>query len=207
MTFETSEALASAYGIAVTGTMMVTTALAVIFVARSGRLPLWMAVLLALPIALLEGAFLASNLAKVTDGGYVPLCLALIVGLAMWAWWRGTQTILAKSHKQLVGIDGFVRSMAHSSVHVVPGTAFFLTPDATVVPSALLHNLKHNRVLHDQNVILTVETLRVPVATEEERHMGTAWPKVRAADAAVRLYGNAECLARDGACAAGRAAV
>ncbi|MEY4695650.1 MAG: potassium transporter Kup [Pseudomonadota bacterium] len=169
LTFETSEALASAYGIAVTGTMVVTTALAVIYTARSGLLPLGLALALAAPIGLLEAAFLASNLSKLADGGYVPLCLAIVVGLAMWAWWRGTQTILAKSHKQLVGIEGFVRSMAHSSVHVVPGTAFFLTPDPTVVPSALLHNLKHNRVLHDQNVILTVETLRVPVATLDER--------------------------------------
>lgn len=169
VSFGSSQALASAYGIAVTGTMLVTTALVVIYVARARILPLPAALLLALPIGALELAFLASNLSKIADGGYVPLIVAACAGTVMWAWWRGTQIILTKSHKQLVGLPGFVRAMARSSAHVVPGTAFFLTPDPEVVPSALLHNLKHNRVLHDQNVILTVETLRVPTATPAER--------------------------------------
>lgn len=167
--FGNSGALASAYGIAVTGTMVVTTALSVIYMTRSGKLSLWMAVAISAPIGLLEYGFLASNMTKVMDGGYVPLVLASVVGLCMWAWWRGTQNMSVKSHKQMVGISGFVKSMSHSSVHIVPGTAFFLTPDPTVVPSALLHNLKHNRVLHEQNVLLTVESLRVPVAMPEER--------------------------------------
>lgn len=167
--FGSSGALASAYGIAVTGTMMITTALVVIYVVRAGFVRLPLALLLIAPIAVIEAAFLASNLSKLADGGYVPLILAVTLAVSMWAWWRGTQNILAKSHKQLIAFDSFVRSMRHSSVHVVPGTAFFLTPDAGVVPSALLHNLKHNRVLHDRNVLLTVETLRVPVAAPEER--------------------------------------
>ncbi len=167
--FGNSSALASAYGIAVTGTMVVSTALSIIYMSKSGQASLWVAIAIAAPIGLLEYGFLASNMTKVTDGGYVPLILASIVGLCMWSWWRGTQNMVVKSHKQMVGLTGFVRSMSHSSVHIVPGTAFFLTPDPTVVPSALLHNLKHNRVLHEQNVLLTVETLRVPVATPAER--------------------------------------
>ncbi|MEY4983519.1 MAG: potassium transporter Kup [Pseudomonadota bacterium] len=167
--FGSSGALASAYGIAVTGTMVVTTALVVIYIVRSGYLGLPAALLLVSPIALIEAAFLTANLSKIGDGGYVPLMLAATLSMCMWAWWRGTQNILAKSHKQLIPFDIFARSMRHSSVHVVPGTAFFLTPDPTVVPSALLHNLKHNRVLHDRNVLLTVETLRIPVAPPEER--------------------------------------
>lgn len=167
--FGSSSALASAYGIAVTGTMVVSTALSIIYMSKSGQTSLWVALAIAAPIGLLEYGFLASNMTKVTDGGYVPLILASIVGLCMWAWWRGTQNMVVKSHKQMVGLAGFVKSMSHSSVHVVPGTAFFLTPDPSVVPSALLHNLKHNRVLHEQNVLLTVETLRVPVAMPEER--------------------------------------
>lgn len=167
--FESSEALAAAYGIAVTGTMVITTMLAVIYVTRAGIVSVPVAFVLAAPLMLIELAFLSANLAKVADGGYVPLLLALALGTAMWAWWRGTQSVLAKSHKQLIGLDGFARSMAHSSVHMIPGTAFFLTPDSSVVPSALLHNLKHNRVLHEQNVIMTVETLRVPVAARDER--------------------------------------
>lgn len=167
--FDSSEALAAAYGIAVTGTMVITTTLAVIYVGRESILPMPLAILCALPIGLVEVAFLSANLSKLTEGGYVPLLLAASLGTAMWSWWRGTQSVLAKSHKQLIGLEGFVRSMAHSSVHISPGTAFFLTPDPTVVPSAMLHNLKHNRVLHDHNVILTVETLRIPVAPLEER--------------------------------------
>lgn len=169
LAFRSSTALASAYGIAVTGTMVITTILAVLYVWQSGKLPLALAILVALPIAVLELAFLASNLAKVADGGYVPLAVGLGLAVVMWAWWRGTQVLLARAHKQSVPVASFVRSMAHSSATMVRGTAFFLTPDPEVVPTALLHNLKHNRVLHEQVVFLTVETLRVPYATLDER--------------------------------------
>ena len=169
LAFRSSTGLASAYGISVTGTMVVTTALAVIYIWQSGKLPLWAALVLASPIVALELAFLASNLTKLPDGGYVPVILAAVVGLVMVAWWQGTQDILKRVHKLSVPLEGFVRSMAHSSAPVVSGTAFFLTPDPDAVPSAMLHNLKHNRVLHDRNVFLTVETLRVPVANQDER--------------------------------------
>lgn len=169
LSFRTSSALASAYGIAVTGTMVVTTLLALVYITRSGKLSLPFAAILATPILLLELAFLASNMTKVHDGGYVPLLLAGFVMLLMWGWWRGSQQLLAHTHRQAIALDSFAKSMLHSSAPVVPGTAFFLTPDPTVVPSALLHNLKHNRVLHEQNVLVTVETLRIPVADPEER--------------------------------------
>ncbi len=87
----------------------------------------------------------------------------------MWAWWRGTQLVRTRVAKLAVSVPNFVRMMRGSSVNVIPGTAFFLTGDPDVVPSALLHNIKHNRVLHEQTVLLTVETLRVPYATAEER--------------------------------------
>ncbi|HSF63718.1 MAG TPA: potassium transporter Kup [Paracoccaceae bacterium] len=169
LAFGSSESLAHAYGIAVTGTMIVTSALACLYLFKSGLVPLPVALAVVTPIAAIETVFLASNLTKVLDGGYVPVVIALVLGAMMWAWWRGTQSILTRSHRQLVPIDSFVRSMAHSSVHVIPGTAFFLSPDPDVVPSALLHNLKHNRVLHDQTVILTIETLRVPLADAADR--------------------------------------
>lgn len=167
--FGSSSALASAYGIAVTGTMVITTILVILYVWQSGRLPLIGAILVALPIAVLELAFLASNLVKVADGGYVPLAIGAVMAVVMWAWWRGTQVLLARAHKQSVPLASFVRSMARTSAQVVPGTAFFLSPDPEVVPTALLHNLKHNRVLHEQVVFLTVESLRVPYAEPEER--------------------------------------
>jgi KUP system potassium uptake protein len=168
LSFETSTNLASAYGIAVTGTMLITTALAFVYLFKSGLMHWGLALLLTGPIFAIESLFFASNLAKIGDGGYVPLLVAAGIGVTMWAWWRGTQTILAKVLRQQVSLVSFVRSMTKSSVHMVPGTAFFLSPDADVVPQALLHNLKHNRVLHDQNVILTIETLRTPTADAAE---------------------------------------
>ena len=167
--FRSSDALASAYGIAVTGTMIVTTALAVTLARRAWKRGLLLIVAIALPLAALELAFLASNLLKLPDGGYVPVTLAVALGIVMMAWWRGTQAMLARETTEKVALDGFVGSLEDSEVARVGGTAFFLTSDPTAVPVALLHNLKHNRVLHEQNVILTVETLRVPLARPDER--------------------------------------
>lgn len=167
--FGSSGALASAYGIAVTGTMVLTTVLGGLYLVRSGRMRAPLAALAVAPILGVEGVFLASNLAKIHDGGYVPVAVAVVVGLVMWAWWRGTQLVRTRVGKLAVSVPNFVRMMRGSSVNVIPGTAFFLTGDPDVVPSALLHNIKHNRVLHEQTVLLTVETLRVPYATAEER--------------------------------------
>lgn len=167
--FDSSSALASAYGISVTGTMVVTSLLAMLYLRKAKGLSLPLVLALGLPILALELAFLASNLTKLTEGGYVPLLLGLLIALCMAAWWRGGQALLTKFRKSHVATESFVRSMSHSSAPIVPGTAFFLTPDPAFVPSALLHNLKHNRVLHQKNVFLTVETLRVPVAHRDER--------------------------------------
>ncbi len=167
--FRTSEALAAAYGIAVTGAMIVDTILAVVFAHRGWKYSLPLVLLVAAPFLALEGTFLLSNLAKLPDGGYVPVSMAICVGLLMFAWWRGTQLAFEKGHREMVNLDNFAASMMRSSAHVVPGTAFFLTSDPVAVPPALLHNLKHNRVLHERNVVLTVETVRVPLIREAER--------------------------------------
>lgn len=169
LSFGSSSALASAYGIAVTGTMVLTSILGVLYLVRSGRLSAPVAVLCAAPILGVELVFLASNVMKIGDGGYVPVAAAVLIGMVMWAWWRGTQAVKARVAKLAISTGSFVRMMRNSSVNVIPGTAFFLTGDPEVVPSALLHNIKHNRVLHEQTVLLTVETLRVPYATAEER--------------------------------------
>jgi KUP system potassium uptake protein len=169
LSFGSSSALASAYGIAVTGTMVLTSILGILYLVRSGRMRAPLAVLLAAPILGVELVFLASNALKIADGGYVPVVVAAVVGMLMWVWWRGTQAVKARVAKLAISVDSFVRMMRGSSVNVIPGTAFFLTGDPGIVPSALLHNIKHNRVLHEQTVLLTVETLRVPYATAEER--------------------------------------
>ncbi len=169
LSFGSSSALASAYGIAVTGTMVLTTVLAALLLIHGYRMSVWLVLLLVAPVAAAELVFLAANLTKIADGGYVPVLIALALTALMWLWWRGTQLVKARVLKTAVRMDTFVVAMQSSSVHIVPGTAFFLTSDPDMVPSALLHNLKHNRVLHDQTIILTVETLRVPFATATER--------------------------------------
>jgi KUP system potassium uptake protein len=163
LNFRTSEALAAAYGISVTGAMIVDSILAVIYVYKGWRWSLWLTILIALPFVGLESTFFLSNMTKFFHGGFVPVALAITISVLMFSWWRGTQLAMAAGHKQMVDLDSFARSMLKSSVHVVPGTAFFLTSDSNAVPPALLHNLKHNRVLHDRNIILTVETVRVPL--------------------------------------------
>ena len=169
VSFGSSEALASAYGIAVTGTMVLTTTLGILYLIHAQKVSAPFAVLLASPILAIELVFLSSNLTKIADGGYVPVLVAVVVGALMWIWWRGAQAVRVRMHRMAVSVPSFVHMMRKSSAHVIPGTAFFLTGDADIVPSALLHNLKHNRVLHEQTVILTVETLRVPYATAAER--------------------------------------
>ena len=169
VSFGSSSALASAYGIAVTGTMVLTTCLGMLYLARSGTLSAPVAALVGAPFLAVELVFLASNALKIGDGGYVPVVVAAIVGFVMWTWWRGTQAVKARVAKLAISTGSFVKMMRNSSVNVIPGTAFFLTGDPEIVPSALLHNIKHNRVLHEQTVLLTVETLRVPYATAEER--------------------------------------
>jgi KUP system potassium uptake protein len=169
LAFGSSAALASAYGIAVTGTMVVTTALAAVYARLGWRLPLGVIALVTAAFLVVEGAFLSANLLKLLDGGYMPVGAALLIGLLMFAWWRGTQLANERMRRDMVRLDSFVRSMGHSSVHVAKGTAFFLTSDPEAVPPALLHNLRHNQVLHDQTVILTVEILRVPHVAAAER--------------------------------------
>lgn len=169
LNFRTSEALAAAYGISVTGAMIVDSILAMIFVYKGWRWSLWLVILIGMPFVALEGTFFLSNMTKFFSGGFVPVCLSLTIALLMFSWWRGTQLAMATGQKQMVDLDSFARSMMKSSVHVVPGTAFFLTSDPNAVPPALLHNIKHNRVLHDRNIILTVETVRVPLINERDR--------------------------------------
>src|SRR5690606_23700246 len=112
-----SEALASAYGIAVTGTMVLTTVLGVLYLCHARGLALPLALLLVAPVLGLELVFLASNLTKIADGGYVPLLAALVTGGLMGIWWRGTQSVSARMARLAVDLAGFVRHMEKSSVH------------------------------------------------------------------------------------------
>ncbi|WP_257317608.1 potassium transporter Kup [Shinella pollutisoli] len=170
--FGSSEALATAYGVSVTGAMVVTTLLAFEFLRMRWRWrPLVAGAVLA-PLLLFELTFLAANLLKIHDGGYVPVLIAAAVVIVMWTWTRGTRILREKTRRIEVPMEAFVKSVEKPSAHApvrVAGTAIFLTSDPDFAPAALLHNIKHNHVLHDRNVILTVRTTSTPRVVPADR--------------------------------------
>jgi len=169
ITFKNSSALASAYGIAVTGTMVTTTALAFIVVWRKWRWPLWAAVLVIASFLVVDLAFLAANLMKVVDGGWVPLLLGGGSMIVMWTWVRGTTLLAEKTHRDSIPINELIVMLEKSKPTRVPGTAIFLTSDPNVAPTALMHNLKHNKVLHERVLIICVQTEDTPRVSPDKR--------------------------------------
>lgn len=167
--FQSSSGLATAYGIAVSGTMVVTTALALVVMRYSWHWPLWLAALVALPIAAIEAVFLLANLLKFTTGGYVPALIALFLFLVMWTWAVGTRSLQDKTRKSSVSLGELIEMLRKSPPPSTPGTAVFLTSDTSIAPMALMHNLKHNRVLHERNIVLAVRSADVPRIADENR--------------------------------------
>ncbi|MBI5311619.1 potassium transporter Kup [Methylocystis hirsuta] len=167
--FKSSSALASAYGIAITGTMVVTTALAFVVVWRKWGWPLWAAVLLISAFLAVDLAFLAANLMKVKDGGWVPLALGGCVMIVMWTWTRGTHLLAEKTHRDSIPIMDLIAMLQKSKPTRVPGTAVFLTSDPNVAPTALMHNLKHNKVLHERVLVICVKTEDRPRVAPDKR--------------------------------------
>ncbi|GJE41450.1 potassium transporter Kup [Methylobacterium soli] len=160
--FRSSSALASAYGIAVTGTMLLTATLSFIVLWRYWRWSPIAAAAVIMPFIVVEFLFMLSNLLKVFEGGYVPLLVAGCLIVLMWTWVRGVTILFNKTRKTDVPLTELVGMLEKSPPHHVRGTAVFLTSDPEIAPAALLHNLKHNKVLHEKNVILTVETVDTP---------------------------------------------
>ena len=170
ITFRSSSALAAAYGIAVTGTMLLTAAMAYVVLWRVVKLGPTLAAAVMMPFIVLESLFLLSNLLKVHEGGYVPLLLAGALILMMWTWVRGVAILVNKTRKTDVPLVELVGMLQKStSYHHVKGTAVFLTSDPMIAPAALLHNMKHNKVVHEKNVVLTVETVDTPRLIEDDR--------------------------------------
>ncbi|MFC0085759.1 potassium transporter Kup [Dyella flava] len=167
--FGSSDALSAAYGIAVTGTMSITTILA-LFVARhqwGWRLP-WLIVVGAC-LLIIDLSFFSANLLKVEAGGWFPLVLGLGVFIVMTTWRRGRELVVREIKQGGLALMPFIENIIEHPPLRVPGTAVFLTANQNAVPHALLHNLKHNKVLHERNVMLTVDILETPVAEAEER--------------------------------------
>jgi KUP system potassium uptake protein len=167
--FKNSSALASAYGIAVTGTMVTTTALAFVVVWKKWRWPLWASLLLIAGFLSVDLAFLAANLMKVVDGGWVPLLLGACSMVVMWTWVRGTHLLAEKTHRDSIPIMDLIGMLQRSKPTRVPGTAIFLTSDPNVAPTALMHNLKHNKVLHERVLVICVITEDLPRVPPEKR--------------------------------------
>ncbi|MBX3713405.1 MAG: potassium transporter Kup [Lysobacter sp.] len=169
LTFRSSSALATAYGVSVSATMLIDTLLLAIVAnalwpkSRRWVLPLCVVFLVA------DIAFVVANGAKVLQGGWFPVVLGITLFTLLRTWRRGRELLRAEIRKEGIQLDSFLPGLMLAPPVRVPGTAVFLTADKTVVPHALMHNLKHNKVLHERNVFLTVDTLNVPYAPKDKR--------------------------------------
>jgi KUP system potassium uptake protein len=167
--FRSSSAMASAYGIAVTGTMVVTTCLAFVVVHKLWKWSLAKSMLVIVPFLVIDLIFFGANILRVVDGGWVPLAVGAFICLLIWIWVRGKRIIDTKENEGAMTLAELGKSLSKSKVARVEGTAVYLTANPEGVPGTILHNLKHNRVLHERNLVLTVKTAGVPHVPEDER--------------------------------------
>lgn len=167
--FRSSSALASAYGISVTGTMVVTAMMGFVVVWKVWKWSPFAAAALILPFLAIDLTFLMANLLKVFEGGWVPLAIGGLVMLLMYTWRRGSRLLYEKSHKQEIPLVDLIGMLEKKPPQRVPGTAVFLTSNPDFAPTALMHSLKHYKVLHQKNVILTIETAQTPRIDLAER--------------------------------------
>jgi KUP system potassium uptake protein len=169
LTFRSSNALASAYGIAVTGTFLCDNALAAFVYRRQFGWSRFATLAVFGSIGIADFAFFAANSLKFFEGGWVPLAIGCTIILIMTTWRRGRGLIMARWTQDSLPLNSFLARLPQSRIVRVPGTAVFMTGNLDFVPNALLHNLKHNKVLHEQVFFVTVRNLDVPQAMAEER--------------------------------------
>lgn len=168
--FENSANLASAYGVAVTMTMLCGTILISILAYAYWRWPIWKVILFATPFLFLDLVFVASTSLKILSGGWVPIMIGAVLFTILMTWKDGRALVLKQMEKNALPIDLFIKSVGMGGeTQYVPGDAIFLTGTPNIVPHAMLHNIKHNKVLHERNVMVTVNTRDVPFVSEDER--------------------------------------
>ena len=167
--FGSSDSLSAAYGIAVTGTMSITTVLALFVARHQWRWNLPLLVVVGACLLTIDLSLFGANVIKIEAGGWFPLVLGVAVFAVMTTWRRGRELVVREIRQGGLALAPFIEAMQKHPPLRVPGTAVFLTANQDAVPHALLHNLKHNKVLHERNVLLTVEILESPVADAEER--------------------------------------
>ncbi|MDX8511587.1 potassium transporter Kup [Mesorhizobium sp. VK23E] len=167
--FGSSSALAAAYGISVTGEMLMTTILLFVVMRWLWKWQLAVAVALALLFGVIDLGFFSANVVKIVEGGWVSITVASIMGLVMWTWIRGTRYLFDKTRRNEIPLDFLAGNLLKKKPQLVSGTAVFLTSDPLSAPTALMHSLKHYKVLHEKNVILSVVTAPQPVVPDSER--------------------------------------
>lgn len=167
--FRSSSGLSAAYGIAVTGEMLITSVLLFVVMRRiwSWKLATTLAVII--PISLIDAGFLAANIAKFADGGWVPVAVAATMALIMQTWTAGRRLLISRTKADEIPLATIIDNLARKKPPTVPGTAIFLTSDVEGAPTALLHSLKHYKVLHERNVILSVVTATTPFVPDTEK--------------------------------------
>ena len=167
--FGSSTALGAAYGIAVTGTMTITTILFVVVAAGRWHWPRWRALSLAAAFLVVDLAFLGANALKVLHGGWVPLVIAIALFTLMTTWKRGREILRERLTEISMPLETFLVSVGSGTIPRVPGTAVFMTSDAGGAPVVLLHHLKHNKVLHERVILLSVQTMGIPEVKNTDR--------------------------------------
>ena len=169
VTFRSSAALSHAYGIAVSGVMVVTLALLLVVMWRNWKWHPAAVIAFGIFFAIIDGGFFAANASKLFQGGWVPAVVALVVAILMASWMGGRRRLSEKTRRDEVPLQFLVDNLSKKKPTLVPGTAVFLTSDIEGAPTALLHSLKHYKVLHEQNVILTVRTSASPRVPDDEK--------------------------------------
>jgi KUP system potassium uptake protein len=167
--FRSSSALSAAYGIAVSGVMIVTLALLLVVMWRNWKWHPAAVIAFGMVFAVIDGGFFAANASKLFQGGWVPAVVAVVVAVIMWTWMTGRRRLSEKTRRDEVPLQFLIDNLSKKKPTLVPGTAVFLTSDIEGAPTALLHSLKHYKVLHEQNVILTVRTSASPRVPDNEK--------------------------------------
>ena len=168
--FENSANLASAYGVAVTMTMLCGTVLISILAYGVWRWPMWKVALFSIPLLLVDLVFVGSTSLKIIGGGWVPILIGAVVYTILMTWKDGRQIVLNRLESDALPMDLFIKSVSMGNeTPIVPGDAIFLTGTPNIVPHAMLHNIKHNKVLHERNIMVTVVTRDVPFVSDQER--------------------------------------
>lgn len=169
VTFRTSSNLAAAYGISVTAAMVIDTLMAFFVIWKCWRWPVWRVAALTIPLLLIEQTFFAANVLKLFEGAWVPIIIAAILSLIMLTWVRGYGILAKITRRNEADLAWLVRKLEQKPPARVNGTAVFLSADVNAAPTALLHNLKHNRVLHERNIVLSIRTQDIPRVARHER--------------------------------------